>query len=55
MSINLSRFVNSTNKNSKMSDFQGHVRIKGMEIPVIDVSKSEVMNSIATWLKKKIK
>lgn len=40
---------------SKMSDFQGHVRIKGMEIPVIDVSKSEVMNSIAAWLKKKIK
>ena len=39
---------------AKLGDFKEHIRIKGMEIPVIDASRAEIMREIAIWLKQKI-
>lgn len=39
---------------AKLDDFAEHIRVKGMEIPVIDASKSKMMKEVAIWLKEHI-
>ncbi|MEE9283435.1 MAG: hypothetical protein V3U49_05115 [Nitrososphaerales archaeon] len=39
---------------SEMKTFEDKIRVQGLEIPVIDVSRSKVMNEVASWLKNKI-
>jgi len=39
---------------ARMNDYQENIRVKGMEVPVIDASRSNMMKEIASWLKKQI-
>ena len=39
---------------ARMNDYHENIRVKGMEIPVIDASRSNMMKEIASWLKKQI-
>lgn len=38
---------------SIMEKFEGKIRVQGLEIPVIDVSRSKVMSEVASWLKNR--
>ena len=39
---------------SRMEKYEDQIRVQGLEIPVIDVSRSKIMDEVATWLKNKI-
>lgn len=39
---------------ARLDKFQEKMRIQGIEIPVVDVSRSQVMKEAAVWLKKRI-
>ena len=39
---------------TRLDKFQDKIRVSGMEIPVVDVSRSKVMRETAIWLKERI-
>jgi len=40
---------------ASMDEYQAQIRIKGLEIPVIDASRSKTMREVAKWLKGSMK